>query len=86
MGVCWRPILLTSSEALNKLLTAGIRQEFWVSIHKADGRLNVRSREVSKPRDSSLDFSNRFEIWQTPRHRCCRGACHISERYGQHNI
>ena len=26
-----------------------------------------RSREVSKARDSGLDFSNHFEIWQAPR-------------------
>ena len=36
------------------------------SLVKADGRLTARSREVSKPRDSSLDFSNRSEIWQAP--------------------
>ena len=37
---------------------------FWASISKPDGRLAVRSHEVSKPWDSGLDFSNRSEIWQ----------------------
>ena len=46
----------------------------------------ARSREVSKPRDSGLNFSNRSEIWQVPRQRCCRGACQISERYDHCNI
>ena len=49
-------------------------------------RLTARSREVSKPRDSSLNFSIRSEIWQVPRQRCCRGACQISERYDHCNI
>ena len=26
----------------------------------------ARSREISKPRASDLDFSNHFEIWQAP--------------------
>ena len=34
----------------------------WTSIHQADGRLTAKSREVSKPRYSGLDFSNRSEI------------------------
>ena len=55
-------------------------------IHKADGRLTARSREVSKPRDSCLDFSNRSEIWQAPRQQCCRDACQISERCDHYNI
>ena len=41
----------------------------------------ARSREVSKPRDSGLDFSNRFEIWQER----CRDACQISERCDYYN-
>ena len=36
------------------------------SIHYADTWLTTRSRELSKPRYSSLDFSNRSEIWQAP--------------------
>ena len=43
-------------------------------IHEADGRLTARSRQVSKPRDSSLDFSNRSEIWQAHRQQRCRDA------------
>ena len=53
---------------------------FRASIHKANGRLIAISREVSKLRDSGLDFSNRSEIWQAPRQQCCRDACQISER------
>ena len=45
------------------------------------GPLFARFRELSKPRDSGLNFSNRSEIWQVHRQRCCRGACQISERY-----
>ena len=41
-------------------------------------RLIVKSRQVSKARDRGLNCSYRFEIWQA--HRCCRGACQISER------
>ena len=48
--------------------------------------LTARSREVSNPQDSGLDFSNRSEIWQASRQRCCRGACQISERYDNYNI
>ena len=58
----------------------------WASIHKAVRRLTARSRKVSKQRDSGLNFSNRSEIWQVPRQRCCRGACQISERYDHCNI
>ena len=46
----------------------------------------VRSRKASKPRDSCLDFSNRSEIWQAPRHQRCRDTCQISERYDHDNI
>ena len=54
-------------------------------IHWADARL-TESRKVSKPRDSSLDFSNRFEIWQAPRQQRCRDACQILQRYDDYNI
>ena len=60
-------------------------QDIRASIHEADGRLTARSQEVSKPRDSGLDFSDRSEIWQAPRQERCRYACHISERY-DHDI
>ena len=42
--------------------------------HKADGRLTARSREVSKPRESGLNFSNGTEIWQAPRQQRCLDA------------
>ena len=57
-----------------------------VSIHWADGRLTARSRKISKPRDSSLDFSNRFESWQVLRQQGCRDACQILQRYDHYNI
>ena len=56
------------------------------SIHKAVRRLSARSREDSRPRDSGLDFSNRFEIWQAPRRKSCKDACQFTERYGLYNI
>ena len=37
-----------------------------------------RFREVSKPQDPGLDFSNHSEIWQAPQQYCCRDACQIS--------
>ena len=40
-----------------------IAQEFNAFIHQEDGRLTARSRELSKTRDSSLEFSNRSDIW-----------------------
>ena len=41
------------------------------SIHRTVSCLTTRSREVSKPRESSLDISSRSEIWQAARqHRC----------------
>ena len=43
--------------------------------------LIVRSREVSKPRDWCLKFSDHSKIWQTPRQHCCRCACQIAKRY-----
>ena len=55
-------------------------------IYSLTGHLTARSREVSKPRDSSLDFSNRSDLWQTPRQRRCRDACEISERYDYYYI
>ena len=42
-------------------------------------RLIIRSREVSKPRDWQFKLSDRFEIWQAHRQRCCRCACQISK-------
>ena len=56
------------------------------SIYKAGGRLTTRYREVSKPRDSGLDLSNRSEIWQAPGRHGCRDASQISERDDHYNI
>ena len=43
-------------------------------------RLIVRSRKVSKSRGLYLESSNRSEIWQAPRQRCCRCPCQISKQ------
>ena len=56
------------------------------SIHWADGRLTVRSREVSKPRDWGLVFYNRSVIWQARRQQRCRDVCQISERHDHYNV
>ena len=54
---------------------------FALGLYSLSGKsLTARSREVSKPRDSSLDFSNRSEIWR------CRDACQISEDYDHYKI
>ena len=58
----------------------------WASIHKADGRLTARTREVSKPQESASNFFNRFDIWQTPRQQRCRDACRIAKRCDHYNI
>ena len=42
-------------------------------------RLIGRSHNVSKPRDSYLELSDRYEIWQASRQYCCRCACQISK-------
>ena len=47
------------------------------SIHQTERRLTAISREVSKPRDLDLDFSNRSKIWQAPRQHSCRDACQM---------
>ena len=57
----------------------------WASTHWAVRRLTTRSREVSKPRDSGLDFSNRSEIWPALRQQRCWDAYQISERYDHYN-
>ena len=76
----------TNRKHLSKCFRLSPCWNAWASIHKADGRLTARSREVSKPRDSGLNFSNRSEIWQTPRQHRYRDACQISERYDHYNI
>ena len=56
-------------------------------LYSLSGRtLTTRSREASKPRDSSLDFSNHSWIWQAPRQQRCRDSCQILERYDHYNI
>ena len=62
-----------------------VRIMCWASIHWADGRLTVRSDEVSGPQDSSLNF-NHSEVWQAPWQQYCRVACQISERHNHYNI
>ena len=60
---------------------------FRASIYQADGRLSVRSHEVSKSRDSGLNFSSSgFGMWQAHRQRCCWDTCQISERYDHYSI
>ena len=63
----------------------GQHQVCWSSIHQTGGRLTARSREVWKPRDSGLNFSNRHGIWQAHRQHCCRDVCQISKRYDHYN-
>ena len=60
----WSSKLTSGSGSINSWLV--YRNQFWhqisrSSIHWAGGRLTARSREISKPRDSGLDFSNRSE-------------------------
>ena len=54
----------------------------WASNHKTVKRLTTGFREDSKPQGLSLDFSNRFEIWQAPRHRHYRDA--RATRFSKH--
>ena len=48
--------------------------------------LTLRYHEVSKPRDSSSNFSNRSDIWQASWQQRCQDACQMSERYDHYNI
>ena len=64
-----------------------INFEHWfykVNLNSLSGKTS--RRKISKPRDSGLDFSSRFEIWQAPRQHRCRDARQISERYNHYNI
>ena len=72
------------------LLSNGVAETVFMSWSHKDNRapsqypkrrLSVRSRKVSKPRDLYLEWSDRSEIWQALRQRCCRCACQISNRY-----
>ena len=49
----------------------------WGCVHLAAGRLAARSSEISKPRDSGLDFSNRSEIW----HAACSSAAKMRDSF-----
>ena len=48
------------------------------------GPIFIERKNVSKPQDSGLDFSNRYVIWQASRQQ--RDACQISERCDLYNI
>ena len=63
-----------------------ILEHFMKDKYPLTTKLTAKSHEVSKPRDSSLDFSNRSDIWQAPRQQRCRDACQISERCDQYSI
>ena len=49
-------------------------------------RLPLKFREVSKPRDWGLNFSNRSEIWQAPRQQRYQDACRIWEYYDHYSM
>ena len=57
----------------------------WAPFQYPIRRLIVRSRKVSKPRDSRLELSDRSAIWQAPRQQGCRSACQISKRCDNFN-
>ena len=42
--------------------------------------------EISQSRDWMLKLSYRYEIWQAPKHRCCRDSCQISERWSESKL
>ena len=44
------------------IIQSDFEKDICASIHYADGRLTVRCREVSKPRDSGSRFSNHSRI------------------------
>ena len=58
------------------------RLKNWAYIHLMVRRLIARSREVNKPRESALNFSNQCEIGQ----QCCRDSCQNSKRHDHCNI
>ena len=55
-------------------------------LHSLSGRTSYHntSGEVSKPRDSGLNYSNQSEIWQAPRQQ--RDACQSSGRCNNYHI
>ena len=62
------------------ILTLRTHHESWAPFQYPIRRLNARSRKASKPRDLSLELSDRSEIWQAPQQQGCRSACQISKR------
>ena len=70
---------LLPSQRHARVVNVGASTRSRVSIHLAIRRLTARSREVSKPPYSVLDFSNRSEIRQEPRQQRCRDSCQSSE-------
>ena len=62
------------------------RRSIRIGIQRHYSLSGKTSREVSKSRDSGLDFSNPSGIWQAPRQQCCRNACQMSERYDHYSI
>ena len=58
-----------------------------LSLNILNGRTSYRKiSEDSKPRDSSLHFSNRTEIWEAPRQQRHQDGWQIVERCNQYNI
>ena len=60
----------------------------YLGLYSLNGRTPYRkiSCEVSKPRDSCLDFPNRSEIWQASRQQRYLDAYQIAERHDHYNI
>ena len=85
--ICWPYIRFGSSTSRVGLCDhkCSITQGLYLGLYSLNGK-TARSHEVSKPRDSGLDFSNRPDIGQAPRLYCCRDACLMSVRYDQYNI
>ena len=65
--------------------TDGTDRKMTDYIHEAIAHLTARFRDVSKPQESGLNFSNNSEIWQAPCHQCCWDACQILEWYDHYN-
>ena len=85
--ICWPHIRFCSSTFRAELCDhrCSITQGLYLGLYSLSGK-TARSREVSKPRDSGLDFFNSSETWQTPRLCCCRDAHQMSVRYDPYNF
>ena len=55
-----------------------VRLTLWSPFQYPIRHLIVRYCEVANPRDCLYKLSHRFEIWESHRQQCCRGACQIS--------